>query len=186
MFKFELGFLKCESRRSSWWRVCMMLVLLIECFHQGEVLSMAVQASCAALAGSDFSPVSVLSSPSFLGLAFPNSPSHNAPCPNTSNKTEMGEPSVECRSLENGLRRTPTGRPPSDGLIPFTLRFDCYGGQDNSSWDESSVIQSDLFCLTGVLRGIREQLRVKMAAIFNVLCRCAPELRQSTGGRRKS
>lgn len=43
---------------------------------------MAVQASRAALAESDFSP-------------------HNAACTNTSNETEKGKPSAECWSLSN-------------------------------------------------------------------------------------
>lgn len=47
--------------------------------------------------------------------------------------------------------------------------FDSYGRRDNTNRDESSVIQSDLFCLSEVLQGIREQLRVKMAEASNTL-----------------
>lgn len=80
---------------------CRFYLLNVSIKEKSSGWLVSVQALCAALAESDFSPISALSSPEFLCLDFPSTPSHNAPCPNTSNKTEMGKPSVECWSLSN-------------------------------------------------------------------------------------
>lgn len=54
-------------------------------------------------------------------------------------------------------------------MILFSFWFDGYTEQDNASRDESSVIQSDLFCLNGDLQRIRERPRAKMAEKSNIL-----------------
>lgn len=45
--------------------------------------------------------------------------------------------------------------------VSACVRFDSYDKQDNTSRDESSVIQSDLFCLNGVYGGLEKNQESK-------------------------
>lgn len=80
-------FFKHTWRRSFWWYVCTMYVVLSECLHQGEFLRMAVKAFFFCHFNRiRFSPHRELSSSSFLRLPFLLPPAHNAPCLNTSDR----------------------------------------------------------------------------------------------------
>lgn len=160
--------------------------LLIECFHQGEGRNDFL-----------FPPIKC----AFLFFIFMPccskwDPSHNAPIQmlqyNKNRKTHC-KILITCKcpcALVLMCSATGVYHAKHRMMILFgvsaCVRFDSYDKQDNTSRDESSVIQSDLFCLNGGLWGIREEPRVKMVEKCNALCHCALVLRQLTQGKRKS
>lgn len=133
--------------------------LLIDCFHQGEGRKDFL-----------FPPVKC----AFLFFIFMPcrskwDPSHNAPIQmlqynkNRKNRKHFDYLQMPlCFGFDVLSNRDLSRKTQSDDSVRCVcVRFDSYDKQDNTSRDESSVIQSDLFCLNGVYGGLEKNQESK-------------------------